>query len=338
MGIDNDIVQEPAGGGTVTPVITGGTDDYQPSVSPDGQQLCFIRGAFGTNDAEVHTANVNGTGVALFSYDDNVASYNCTWSPDGTTIAYADGTFSNGDLIIQTGASGAGGLPIPIETTASRFDGNPDWALDGRPGCEDGTATTTVGTPVTITVSCPDTGPDYERSNVTGFIDTEAQSGTTSPSQDDPAFPVPRNVTYTPNPGFLGTDTFRVRSFDEFGFGNRTGTITITVQLFGRTLTLDANKSKVKKGKKVTLSGDVSAAGNVAGCEANQPVEIQRKKPSQSDFTAFQQLQTDGQGGFSLTTKVKKTFQYRAVLGETQTCEDATTDPKKVKAKKKKKK
>ena len=35
--------------------------------------------------------------------------------------------------------------------------------------------------------------------------------------------------TYTPNPGFVGTDSFQVQSFDEFGFGSDAGTVTIDV-------------------------------------------------------------------------------------------------------------
>jgi hypothetical protein len=101
-----------------------------------------------------------------------------------------------------------------------------------------------------------------------------------------------------------------------------------------RTLTLDANKTRVKKGKRVTLSGDVNASGNAAACQANQTVELQRKKPTASAFMTFQQLQTDGAGGFSLKTRVKKTREYRAVLGENQECEDATSNTEKVKVKK----
>jgi hypothetical protein len=105
-----------------------------------------------------------------------------------------------------------------------------------------------------------------------------------------------------------------------------------------RTLALDANKNKVKKRKKVTLSGDVNASGNAGTCEANQTIELQRKKPTQTSFTTFQQLQTDGAGGFSLKTKVKKTFEYRAQVSETATCNGQVSNTEKVKVKKKRKK
>ena len=42
---------------------------------------------------------------------------------------------------------------------------------------------------------------------------------------------LPASVTYTPNPGFVGTDSFKVRSLDDVAFGDRDGTITVKVVL-----------------------------------------------------------------------------------------------------------
>lgn len=104
-----------------------------------------------------------------------------------------------------------------------------------------------------------------------------------------------------------------------------------------RTLTLDASKSKVKKGKKVFFSGQIGAPEDEAGCESNQTVDLQRKKPKQTTFTTFDQVQTDAAGNFSDKEKIKKTFQYQAVVGETAECDDGLSATEKVKAKKKKK-
>jgi hypothetical protein len=114
-----------------------------------------------------------------------------------------------------------------------------------------------------------------------------------------------------------------------------------------RTVTLDASKAKakkagkgpllaVKKGKKARFSGRVSAPQDVAGCQANQGVELQRRKPKGVTFTTFEQLQTDAAGNFSTKEKIKKTFEYRAILAETAGCDDAASGSEKVKAKKKK--
>jgi hypothetical protein len=104
----------------------------------------------------------------------------------------------------------------------------------------------------------------------------------------------------------------------------------------GRTLTLDANKNKVKKGKKVTLSGQVNEIVRQGPCESGQTVQLQRKRPKATTFTTVQELQTDAGGSFSRKRKVKKTFEYRAQLPETATCAGQTSNTEKVKVKKKK--
>ena len=118
----------------------------------------------------------------------NVAGYNCTWSPDGTKIAYVQGTFSTGDLWIENSDLNPA-LPnfLALETTMARFDGNPDWAPDGRPSCEDATVITTPNTPVPVPVSCPDTGPAYEQTEVRAVTQTAPSNGTVSPGVVDPA-------------------------------------------------------------------------------------------------------------------------------------------------------
>jgi hypothetical protein len=101
-----------------------------------------------------------------------------------------------------------------------------------------------------------------------------------------------------------------------------------------RTLTLAANKPKVKKGRRVTLSGQLNEVVRQGPCESSQTVELQRKKPSQATFTMVDQLQTDAAGAFSAKEKVKKTFEYRAQVLETATCAGQTSNTEKVKVKK----
>jgi hypothetical protein len=103
----------------------------------------------------------------------------------------------------------------------------------------------------------------------------------------------------------------------------------------GRTVTLDANKNKIKKGKRVRLSGRVAETRQGA-CAANQPVQLQRKRPSQTTFTTVEQLQTDAAGRFSAKEKVKKTSEYRAQVAGSATCGAGLSNTEKVKVKKKK--
>jgi hypothetical protein len=103
-----------------------------------------------------------------------------------------------------------------------------------------------------------------------------------------------------------------------------------------RTLTLDANKGKVEKERKVRLSGQIDAPQNEAGCEPNQTAELQRKKKKQPDtaFSSFDQVQSDANGNFADKVKVKKTFIYRAQVQETEACDDELSNTQKVRVQK----
>jgi hypothetical protein len=105
-----------------------------------------------------------------------------------------------------------------------------------------------------------------------------------------------------------------------------------------RTLTLDANKGKVEKGRKVRLTGQIDAPQNEAGCEPNQTVELQRKAKKAPDtaFATFKAVQTDQAGNFADKVKVKKTRIYRAVVQESASCDDELSNTQKVRVQKKK--
>jgi hypothetical protein len=103
------------------------------------------------------------------------------------------------------------------------------------------------------------------------------------------------------------------------------------------TLTIDANKGKVEKGRKVLLSGQLDVPSNES-CEQNRQVQVQRRLKSEDDskFATFQMVQTDPTGNYSLKVKVKKTYFYRAVVTETDACDDETSNSQKVRVQKKK--
>jgi hypothetical protein len=86
----------------------------------------------------------------------------------------------------------------------------------------------------------------------------------------------------------------------------------------------------------VTLSGRLTPAARQGPCESGQTVELQRKRPKQTTYTTFTQVQTDAGGNFSLKQKVKKTFEFRAQVVETAACTAALSNSEKVKVKKKK--
>jgi 6-phosphogluconolactonase (cycloisomerase 2 family) len=103
-----------------------------------------------------------------------------------------------------------------------------------------------------------------------------------------------------------------------------------------RTITFAASKKKVKKGKQVTLSGDLSAPTAATACESGQAVEIQRMPKGKKAFTAAAQVTSAANGTFTAKLKVKKTTQFRAIVSASASCAAAESAATKVKAKKKK--
>lgn len=224
-----NIVKEPSGGGAVTNIaVSPGENEFQPSISPDGKQMCFTRGT-GTGfnaTADVIVSLANGGGQQDLSDDAVDGNYNCTWSPDGIFVAYVKGIFSTGSLVMER-ADDTSPFLVEIEAAPGVFDGNPDWAPDGRPVCKDSSVSTGFNQPVTIPLQCLDSGPFYERSQVREFVSEPPKNGTvTEVVQGDQD---PSTVLYTPNAGFSGADVLEVGSFDEIaGFGEPK-TVTINV-------------------------------------------------------------------------------------------------------------
>ena len=259
---DLDIVSEPAGGGTVVNVqAASGIDEFQASISPDGTAMCFtLQSPPGsTSGADVFTTQFANPGI-INDLSDNSASadYNCTWSPDGTLIAYVQGAFSAGALLMER-ADDTSPSPITLTDSAGAFDGNPDWAPDGRPECPDGKVTTTVNTPVTIEMECVDTGPAYEQTPVKESIafGGEPSSGTLGQI----AFGDPSTVTYTPDEDFTGKDSMRFVGFDDFGFGTDRGSVVIRVRRGG------GGSDTTCGGKTATIVG-TSGNDTLAGLDA----------------------------------------------------------------------
>ena len=227
-GTNNDIrlYRQPADNSSAGTELlhVSGAHVFQPSISPDGTKLCYTFSLHAGNSTSAIVVDASLADPASFTQIGNSGKgdYNCTWSPDGTQIAYTEDFGANGDIWVRN--ADASGLPIDLTNVAGTFEGNPDWAPDGRPTCPNTAAQTTKGNPVTINVVCNDTGPAYERTDVREFSKTEPNHGTlTQGSAGDP-------FVYTPDPGFVGTDSFTVGSEDDFGFGSDSGTVTIRVR------------------------------------------------------------------------------------------------------------
>ena len=252
--INTDIVKRSISYDPVTGAPIAGTEtlavaddsshpEIQPAISPSGDKICYGTGYPGAPSTDIRVAPLttppsSGTKISI-----SATSYDCTWSPDTTLVAYTAGGGAAGDLVMVR-ADGTSLFEIPLATGAN-IQTNPDWAPDARPVCPDSTVTTAPNVPVTFQAVCTDTGPAYEQTDVLEFNDTSPTHGTlTQDLAGDP-------FTYTPDSGFVGTDSFQVKSFDALGFGSDTGTVTLRVQVPGAgTQATTHKKCKKKKHKR----------------------------------------------------------------------------------------
>ena len=162
-----------------------------------------------------------GGGKSNISDNAGQGDINCTCSPDGTKVAYSKGTFGSGraeDGVRQRRRrhpdSSARSATTPGATTSTatptgRLDGAP--ALPGQHGHHQPEHADHVHA-------------DLHRHRAGVRADRpERSSRTTRPDErralDQRPAPAIRLPSYTPNPGFAGTDTFEFGSFDDFGFG-----------------------------------------------------------------------------------------------------------------------
>jgi hypothetical protein len=103
-----------------------------------------------------------------------------------------------------------------------------------------------------------------------------------------------------------------------------------------RSVSLEASKAKVKKRKKVTLSGVVQATPDDPACESGQTVEIQRTGLKGGTPIPVTTAQTDGQGAFIAEVKMKKSSLFTARLPETADCSAAASAEREVRVRKRK--
>jgi Big-like domain-containing protein/WD40 repeat protein len=246
-----NIVRELSDGsqGAATDVITqddmgnAASNDFQPNVSPDGSKICFTRGGF-DDTADLWTADalaLNSNQVEV-GKDNSLAEFNCTWSPDGTKLLYALGQFTTASVVVKN--SDGTGSPTPIgSNVAGRFDGNPDWASDPFPSCQNGSVNVALNGFVSVPLSCT----DPEGQSVSRNIVTPPGHGNIGQIQND------NTVIYTPAKDFKGTDTFTFNGNDGKS-DSSPATITVNVGTTGKDVT-PAKIDKVVVSHKVWRRG-----------------------------------------------------------------------------------
>jgi FG-GAP repeat protein len=107
------------------------------------------------------------------------------------------------------------------------------------------------------------------------------------------------------------------------------------VVLAGRSVSLAASKNRVRAGRRarvrrVRLSGVVEAFSNEAQCVPRQRVQLQRRRPGRPRYRTFARRTTDRRGGFSARFRPRRTYVYRARVGQTASCHGAVSESERV--------
>jgi hypothetical protein len=100
--------------------------------------------------------------------------------------------------------------------------------------------------------------------------------------------------------------------------------------LAGRSLELAASRARIRRRRRVTLRGALEAFSNSRACVPGQRVAIQRRRPGSARYRTFAQRTTNANGGFRVRTRPRRTYFYRARVGQTEECHGAVSNREKV--------
>ncbi|HEV2756410.1 MAG TPA: hypothetical protein VG318_11620 [Actinomycetota bacterium] len=108
---------------------------------------------------------------------------------------------------------------------------------------------------------------------------------------------------------------------DDLLSGEPSKSATVTWQPPGeRSITIQSNKSRVAKGRRVRLSGAIQ--GDPA-CSGGQPVSIQAKPVSGGRFGTVKTATTDEDGDYAVSIKMRKSRKFRATVSAAGSCSAA---------------
>lgn len=102
------------------------------------------------------------------------------------------------------------------------------------------------------------------------------------------------------------------------------------VTLAGRTVSIAASRSRVRRPRRLGLRGVIEAFSSPASCERGQTVLLQRRRPGRARYKTFLRRRSNAQGEFSAKIRPRRTYVYRARVGRSGVCEGAASDGERV--------
>lgn len=135
--------------------------------------------------------------------------------------------------------------------------------------------------------------------------------------------PAPLGPTQADGPGAIGPPGPSGPS------GPSGATVSVTTKA-GRTIDLVASRATLRRRQRLTLRGGLEAFANLAGCQARQTVQIQRRSPRSLTFRTFATRRTSSAGTFSVATRPTATYVYRARVSQSAACDGAVSNRERV--------
>ncbi len=323
--------------------------------SSDGSSLAALTGDFGNLDHSIYVVPL-ATGVAAHVYTDTSLNRinlenGLSWQPGGNQILFtsnlpdmpgANDSFTQQLFTVPASGGGATQFFVPPSNPGDplyRF-GTPEWAPDGTRIAVWVQENGTVPSPYQDTyigVMTAGVGPNELRT--VNVIPPAAAGpywsadGTALLFSDVPAGPGPAPATVIAATGFAVLGSYAYGGQITDWQPCPTGTCVVWGLHTARTLSLQASKKKVTKGKKVTFTGQI-AAGGVSVCAAGQSVDLQKAGTGRNaKFRHLAAATTDAAGRFRVKVKVRSTARYQVVVTERPDCRGATSPAVKVRVK-----
>lgn len=200
--------------GASTCAVGRGDFPYSAAISPDGSTLYLSQGTFGPG------------GLAIFSLDPKTGIATQLPGLDGCITADGTSNRTAGQCTNGTALSFGYGLSVSPDgrsvyqaTDDTTNAGLAVYARETAPVCQSTSAATAFSAPVTVPLRCADADGD----TITRQVVTPPAHGTLNAPDDATG-----TVTYTPKPGFSGTDGITFAASDGVNTG-APATATITV-------------------------------------------------------------------------------------------------------------